>query len=527
MARDRDRRGRVRAMLQRAPWWRRLEARIVLSLMLLGTACVGAAYVLLTQITTYYELRGEEQEAIADQALATARPFYQQMVVAKREAFTARATVMALQLPAPDASAEETRRALEDLLADAPADVLEVAADGVSLSRSEVVAAGRADEGLRPVQVRVGGDEGSDEERGALSVVFGVDPSLDEDYQALARYERDLELETLEDGTLAERDEVDNAISRLVASAAAVVLLLAFVVGFWLARQTTRKLSDISDVMRRVAAGDAHARAPELGPDELGILAGDLNAMLDRLERAQNKLAYLQRIGAWQDMARRIAHEIKNPLTPIQLAVQQLREKDPGSDPRFTRLLGDSVEIIEDEIEGLRRMVTSFSQFAKVPEVVLEPRDLARVVREFERAYGHLGEHPGDQLEIQISPEFDGEGRHRVAVDRQLLKQVLVNLVENANLSATEHGASPVRVRVRLAAVGGGVVLTVEDNGPGIEATRREKVFEPYETTRAHGTGLGLAIAKKVILDHGGEIVAGESDELGGAAFTIRLPLLS
>jgi len=517
MARDRERRGRVRRMLARAPWWRRLEARVVLSLMLLASLCVGAAYYLVSTTAAYYEERGQEQERIADRALATARPFYDAVVVAKREAFTAKTELWASTLPPADAEADVRHAALEGVL-QGDASVLSLRRGDVTVDRM-ALEAGDVDDDVIEVEMRAG--QGGEE----LVAVFGVDRTLDRNYQALAEYERDLELEALEDGTVAERSEVDRAIARLIASASALVLLGSFVAGFILARQTTRKLSDISDVMRRVAAGDPLARAPELGPDELGLLASDLNAMLDRLERAQNKLAYLQRIGAWQDMARRIAHEIKNPLTPIQLAVQQLREKDPGTDERFSRLLSDSVEIIEDEIEGLRRMVTSFSQFAKVPEVVLEPVDLRRLVAEFERAYGHLSERTDDRLEVDVDDTFDGEAVHRVRADRQLLKQVLVNLVENANLSARERGEQPVVVRVGLRATKAGAEIVVEDNGPGVPDARRERVFEPYETTRAHGTGLGLAIVKKVVLDHGGEIWVGHSERLGGAAFTLRIPL--
>jgi nitrogen fixation/metabolism regulation signal transduction histidine kinase len=249
----------------------------------------------------------------------------------------------------------------------------------------------------------------------------------------------------------------------------------------------------------------------------LGQLAAAFNTMLDELEHTRRRIAYLQRVGAWQEMARRIAHEIKNPLTPIQLAVQQLREKDPGVDERFSQLLHDSVEIVEDEVESLRRMVTSFSQFAKVPEVELEPVALARVLSEFERAYGHV--------DAELEVELPGEDL-RVSGDRQLLKQVLVNLVENAALSTAEAGVEQPRIRVHAIRESERAVLVVEDNGPGIARERRELVFEPYETTRAHGTGLGLAIVKKIVLDHGGEVAVSESESLGGARFEIRLRLV-
>ncbi len=253
-------------------------------------------------------------------------------------------------------------------------------------------------------------------------------------------------------------------------------------------------------------------------PMTLATLARAFNRMLDELAQAQQRVAYLQRIGAWQGMARRIAHEIKNPLTPIQLAVQQLRDKDPGLDERFSAMLRTSVEIVEDEVEGLRRMVSTFSQFAKVPEVRTKPEPLSRVLREFERAYGHLGDDGGGELEVEV-PEPDTT----IAADRQLLKQALVNLVENAVLSAREAGRSVVQVQVGVEHESDGIVVTVDDNGPGITEDRRERVFEPYETSRKSGTGLGLAIVKKIVLDHDGEIWIDDSP-LGGARFAIRLP---
>ena len=317
---------------------------------------------------------------------------------------------------------------------------------------------------------------------------------------------------------MAERDEVRRAVIAALTVASSLVLFVAILAGILIARRTTRKVSDLSEVMRRVASGDLSVRAPRLGADELGLLSSAFNTMLDELEHTRRRIAYLQRVGAWQEMARRIAHEIKNPLTPIQLAVQQLREKDPGNDPRFSALLRDSVEIVEDEVESLRRMVTSFSQFAKLPEVELEPVALALILLEFERAYTHVDA----ELELEI-----GEDGLEVLGDRQLLKQVLVNLAENAALSAREAGVEQPQIRVSVQRLADRqfACLIVEDNGPGIVAERRDLVFEPYETTRANGTGLGLAIVKKIVLDHGGEILVEQSQLLGGARFEIRLRL--
>jgi nitrogen fixation/metabolism regulation signal transduction histidine kinase len=359
-------------------------------------------------------------------------------------------------------------------------------------------------------------------EGGMVRVTWAVDPAVRIRHQQLGELARDLGAIEVKgaggEDRMAERDEVRRAVIAALTVASSLVLFVAILAGILIARRTTRKVSDLSEVMRRVSSGDLSVRAPRLGADELGQLASAFNTMLDELEHTRRRIAYLQRVGAWQEMARRIAHEIKNPLTPIQLAVQQLREKDPGTDPRFSALLRDSVEIVEDEVESLRRMVTSFSQFAKLPEVELEAVALGRILLEFERAYVHIDA----ALEVDVGAEG-----LEVLGDRQLLKQVLVNLAENAALSAREASVEQPRIRVSAQPVDGHAfaALVVEDNGPGITAERRDLVFEPYETTRAHGTGLGLAIVKKIVLDHGGEIEIGASESLGGARFEIRLRL--
>jgi nitrogen fixation/metabolism regulation signal transduction histidine kinase len=476
-------------------------------LVLLGVISVGASAYLVSLTVRYFDDLGDAQVQVAQDAIDQALPFYEGLVAAKREAFDARTHALVVELS--QLAGEEEHRARMRR----------------ELERGDVVGLRLSVGGGRPLAVEAPNDDRpridveSEASVGSvqLAAVYGVDPAIERRFQALGQVKRDLSAVDVE-GSLVERDELERAVFSAIAVASLAVLLVAFVAGFGLARSTTRKVSGISDVMRRISSGDLDARAPPLGEDEIGVLASDLNGMLDQLDQARKKVAYLQRIGAWQEMARRIAHEIKNPLTPIQLAAQQLREKDPKLNAEFSKLLLDSVEIIEDEIEGLRRMVSSFSQFAKVPEVKLEPTDLSKLVEEFHRAYGHLGDGEEDELSV-VGVDEPVE----VMADRQLLKQVLVNLVENATLSAREHVDGPVRVQVGLTASDALVELFVEDNGPGIVQAKRERVFEPYETTREEGTGLGLAIVKKVILDHGGEISVEDGHELSGARFVIRL----
>ncbi|HVI00804.1 MAG TPA: ATP-binding protein [Enhygromyxa sp.] len=463
----------------------------------------------------YYDRLGEQQVQLQREALALAEPYYDEVATAQRDSFMARTELLPHQLAVRGTA--ELESYLHEWIG-ARGNVVEVVVDRPGEEALIVVGPERGGEWIQvPIEVPL---SYGDADAGTVRVTWAVDTAIQARHQRVGELQR--ELGTVEvtgaggEERMVERDEVQQAVIAALGLASGLVLFVAILAGILIARRTTRKVSDMSSVMRRVASGDLTARAPRLGADELGQLAAAFNTMLDELEHTRRRIAYLQRVGAWQEMARRIAHEIKNPLTPIQLAVQQLREKDPGIDERFSKLLHDSVEIVEDEVESLRRMVTSFSQFAKVPEVALEPVALARVLSEFERAYGHIDA----ELEVELPAE-----ELRVLGDRQLLKQVLVNLVENAALSANEAGVEQARIRVHATLSGGRAVLVVEDNGPGIARERRELVFEPYETTRAHGTGLGLAIVKKIVLDHGGEVAVVESAALGGARFEIRLRL--
>jgi two-component system nitrogen regulation sensor histidine kinase NtrY len=493
------------------PWWGRLGVRVAAALVVLGIVSVGASLWLSQLSAEYFEARLSESLEDSRELVREVEPVHQELVESHITAFEARAQLYGLGLR----ERSDPAAALPELLQGSP-----------DLRSLELHAPGHA-------PARVARPELPDEDGDAqtydvvvplppphagaeLLVVFEIDPAIDRRYQALGERQREINRQQ------SSQPEIQGAVTRVVVGASILVLLVAITAGALVARATTRKATALSRAMARVGEGDLQVRAQARGRDELATLARAFNLMLDELREAQSRVAYLQRIGAWQGMARRIAHEIKNPLTPIQLAVQQLRDKDPGLDPRFSALLRTSVEIVEDEVEGLRRMVQSFSQFAKVPEVRTRPEPLARVLGEFERAYGHLGEQDeGGRLEVTVP-----DGEPTIAADRQLLKQALVNLVENAVLSAREVRKGDVHVAVGAVVEPDAVVLRVDDNGPGIDPERRERVFEPYETSRKSGTGLGLAIVKKIVLDHGGEIWI-EDSPLGGARFCLRLPRVS
>jgi two-component system nitrogen regulation sensor histidine kinase NtrY len=316
-----------------------------------------------------------------------------------------------------------------------------------------------------------------------------------------------------------------------------ITIIAAIGVGSLLARGVSKRIAELARATRLVGEGDLSIRVPEGGGDEIADLAGAFNRMLGEVESSRARIEYLQRISAWQEMARRLAHEIKNPLTPIQLAVQEIHNRYTGADPEYQRLVDTTLEVVEDEVGTLRRLVGEFSDFARLPQASLETADLAEFLREQAARFGvrdgdrDSTEHALDELlslgkVANIAVEFDvPNGPCQALIDRQMLHRVLFNLVRNAAQALLGRPAGEARVLVRLARDEDFWNLDVEDNGPGIPLELRETVFDPYVTTKDDGTGLGLSIVKKIVIEHGGTIRASES-KLGGARLRVRLPVL-
>ena len=342
-----------------------------------------------------------------------------------------------------------------------------------------------------------------------------------------------------------------NAFSALLG----VTLLFTVVLGIMLARGVTRRIHRLGAAINLVAEGDLSVRVPVTGSDELTDLARTFNRMLADMAQSRARIEFLQRIGAWQDMAQRLAHEIKNPLTPIQLAVQECHRKYDGVDPKYRHLLDTTLEIVEEEVGTLRRLVGSFTNFARLPHAELVEANLEDFLRDCEAQLGHLedpslGEGETDSPvassagassttpNVEIRWDLPNEPL-RVAIDRQMLRRVIVNLVRNAvqairdarlrssspDVAAAAKAADSIgHVVVSAVAEGAGARIEVEDDGPGIAEGMRARIFDPYFTTKADGTGLGLAIVKKIVVEHGGEIEVTTSRRLGGARFVLHLP---
>ncbi len=316
-------------------------------------------------------------------------------------------------------------------------------------------------------------------------------------------------------------------------------ILAAVGVGVLLARGVSRRIAELARATNRVGAGDLSVRVSEEGSDEIADFSRAFNRMLAEVESSRARIEYLQRIGAWQEMARRLAHEIKNPLTPIQLAAQEIERRYSGDNPEFSRLLSDTREIVEDEVATLRRLVSEFSGFARMPRAELARGDLSELLRRRGNRI-RLGTDdpeasPGESLTSlgsEVNFELDvPQGEALAQVDPQLLGRVLTNLIRNASQALAgdpiegSPGVPRGRIALRLHRDGDYWVVDVDDDGPGIEPAMRQTAFDPYVTSKSEGTGLGLAIVKKIIVEHGGSIEALESP-WGGARIRIRLPVL-
>jgi two-component system, NtrC family, nitrogen regulation sensor histidine kinase NtrY len=349
---------------------------------------------------------------------------------------------------------------------------------------------------------------------GRLEVVFEIEARF------FAELDEAREVAELVQGVDALRAEIRRSYVRAFGALLVVIAFAAAALGILLARRTTRRVSELVHGVRRLAAGDLAVRVdPGSSSDEVAGLARAFNAMVREVKESRDRIVYLEKISGWQEVARRLAHEIKNPLTPMKLAFQQLDARwrqSPAreTDGEFGRLLGEASEIVRDEIGTLQRLVDEFSGFAKLPDVRPEPADLGAFVEEFLRTSPQIA----DAADVEV---VKASASTPVALDRALMRRVLANLCANA-VDATH----PQRARIHLgvARMRDHAVLTVADEGPGIDRDVRERIFDPYYTTRQAGTGLGLAIVKKIVLQHGGEIQVGDRPG-GGASFSVVLPL--
>ena len=222
-----------------------------------------------------------------------------------------------------------------------------------------------------------------------------------------------------------------------------------------------------------------------------------------------------QRDAAWSEVARRLAHEIKNPLTPIQLSAERIKHKLGSKlNKEDTDILDKAVSTIVNQVDAMKTMVNEFSEYARAPKLNLELTDINETIKEI----SHLFENSGIKITTTLL-----KGLPKIKVDINMMRQVLINLIQNAQDAMVNNTKKP-SIKINTNKYKNYLILSIEDNGPGFSADILKKAFEPYVTTKSHGTGLGLAIVKKIIEEHEGTIVV-ENIKSGGANINIQLPI--
>ncbi|HXQ25200.1 MAG TPA: ATP-binding protein [Candidatus Acidoferrales bacterium] len=311
--------------------------------------------------------------------------------------------------------------------------------------------------------------------------------------------------------------ELERRIRLLALAVAAMGLVVGLLLSWWGAARVTRPVRKLAAGAREVSEGNWSARVDVRGRHEIGQLALAFNKMTEQLSEQRERLLQAERVAAWREVARRLAHELKNPLFPLQTTVENLRRAKEQNFEQFEEVFRESTGILLAEIENLKTIVGRFSDFAKMPQPELGPVNLNDVVRGivklFEAQFGAVGRPPiTSELHLE-------ENLPVIQADATLLHRAIENLVLNA-MDAMPAGGVLMLCTTRE---DGGVGLEVSDTGTGLTPEECERLFTPYYTTKQHGTGLGLAIVQSVVSDHGGRISV-ESETGVGTSFHIHLP---
>jgi nitrogen fixation/metabolism regulation signal transduction histidine kinase len=295
---------------------------------------------------------------------------------------------------------------------------------------------------------------------------------------------------------------------------AAAIWLVTFLALLYFAQRISHPIRELTKGLSEVAAGAMDYRVPEdrlrWRKDEIGSAVRAFNNMADELKQSQERLVYVTRLESWQALARKMAHEVKNSLTPIRLTMEEIAVRQSGSGGEFYE---QAAQIVVDEVLSLERRVRAFSEFSAEPPVSPKPIDINSLLEE--RIAFLRTAHPDVVYSTRLAAD-----RPRVFADEDLVKGVLTNLLENAALAVSPGGTV---LGVTISA-GDKITIEVHDSGPGVSLQARGSLFQPSISFKRGGMGLGLSIARKSALLAGGDILL-VPGELGGAAFRVLLPV--
>ncbi len=294
-----------------------------------------------------------------------------------------------------------------------------------------------------------------------------------------------------------------------------VGIMVAVLASLWFAARVTRPVVSLADAARRVAAGDLGAKVEVESSDELGELAAAFNRMTEDLAQQKDRTLQAERVAAWRELARRLAHELKNPLFPLQVTVENLMRAKQKAPEMFEEVFHEGTATLLAEIDNLKTIIGRFSEFSKMPQPQRQPTQVNDVVRSVLRVF-HAQLQEKNQIVVRTEL---ADALPEISADPDLLRRALQNLVLNAIDAMPEGG----ELTIRTATLGDRVEISVSDTGSGLTQEECGRLFTPYYTTKQHGTGLGLAIVQSVVSDHGGKISV-ESTKEKGTTFRIELP---
>jgi signal transduction histidine kinase len=295
-------------------------------------------------------------------------------------------------------------------------------------------------------------------------------------------------------------------------------VFFGFLMAWWVSARVTRPVERLAEGAREVAAGHWGARVEVRSADEVGQLAAAFNDMTRQLASQRDRLVQTERVAAWRELARRLAHELRNPLFPLQITVENLQRARGLQPDQFDEIFAESTATLRAELANLNAIVGRFSDFSKMPTPQFQRLNLNEAVRDavrlFEPQFSAVGRPP-------ITPEYYlADSLPEIEADPDLLHRALQNLILNSLDAMAGGGTLTIRTEKRE----GGVRLEVSDTGAGLTPEECSRLFTPYYTTKQHGAGLGLAIVQSVVSDHGGTISV-SSEQGRGTTFRIDLPL--
>ncbi len=311
--------------------------------------------------------------------------------------------------------------------------------------------------------------------------------------------------------------ELRNRIRSAALLAGSVGIVLAILFSGWAASRVTRPVEQLAGAAREVAAGNWNTRVPVNSADELGALAESFNRMTQELLQQREQLVQSERVAAWRELARRLAHELKNPLFPLQLTVENLVRAREQSAEQFDEVFRESSSTLLAEIANLKAIISRFSEFSRMPQPQFQRVQLNEIVQNVARLLqAQLRSQESAMIECRL--ELAG-ALEPLAADADLLHRAFSNLALNAMDAMPQGGTLTLRTRQNRDRI----TVEIADTGAGLTAEECERLFTPYYTSKPHGTGLGLAIVQSVISDHGGRISV-RSEPGYGTTFMIELP---